>query len=170
MKNFVTALILSFSLLYAVEAEPSFEIKDINNKTYTIQGEVEGISLKGYEGKILLFEFFGHQCPPCLASIPNLIKLQEEFKDDIVLFSIEVQGLTQKELKTFATNKGINYIIVAQENAIELTNYVAQRSEWNGGIPFTIGLDTKNIVRFIEAGMIPEDYLRLFIETFKAKK
>lgn len=44
-----------------------------------------------------------------------------------------------------------------------LVNYIAARAEWNGSIPFMVAMDTKGDVQFVQAGMIPQDYLENLI-------
>lgn len=41
---------------------------------------MEKIIFKDYPNKIVLLNFFTTWCPPCKAEIPNLIKLQNDYK------------------------------------------------------------------------------------------
>lgn len=88
--------LLFFSLTHFVYAEttkvetPKVEIPqkekilaemsmtDTTGKTYKVTGISEGLKIEGLEDKIVFLEFFGYQCPPCLASIPHLINLQKK--------------------------------------------------------------------------------------------
>jgi thiol-disulfide isomerase/thioredoxin len=127
---------------------------DTTGKEYEILGTDQGLLIKGLEGKVIFLEFFGHNCPPCLASIPHLIKLQEKYKDKLAIVSIEVQGFTNDETAKFAKEKNINYITVAEEKAIKLVKYIAQRAEWQGSIPFLVAMDIKGDVQFVQVGML----------------
>ncbi len=168
MKNIFKTLLL-FSLLTYVQAaenestEPQMEMTDVTGKIYTITGTKQGLNIKGTEGKIVFLEFFGHNCPPCLASIPHLINLQNKYKDTLTIIAIEVQGYNNEEVTAFVKEKGINYIAVAEEKAGELVNYISQRAEWKGSIPFLVALDTKGDVQFVQAGMLPEASLEELI-------
>lgn len=168
MKKIITALVL-FSFLVSAQAAQSesplmqMTMTDINGLSYDVTGTEQGLKIKGLEGKIVFLEFFGHKCPPCLASIPHLISLQNKYKDKLAIVAIEVQGLNTAEVTTFAKEKGINYIAVSEEKAGELVDYISQRAQWNGSIPFLVALDTKGDVQFVQVGMLPESSLEELI-------
>ncbi|RLA71147.1 MAG: TlpA family protein disulfide reductase [Epsilonproteobacteria bacterium] len=177
MKNLLTKTLLLFSLLttaYAAgdkSASVPMKMTDVTGKTYDIQGTEQGLKIKGLEGKVVFLEFFGHKCPPCLASIPHLIKLQTKHKDKLAIVSIEVQGYSHEQTKKFAKEKGMNYIVVSEEKASELVNYIQQRARWQGSIPFLVALDPKGDVQFVQAGMLPEESLEeLISQLSKSKK
>lgn len=169
MKKLLSTSLLLLSLLtYANAAEnkrysAEMTMTDITGKTYDVSGTEQGLNIKGLEGKVIFLEFFGHKCPPCLASIPHLINLQKKYKDKLAIVSIEVQGYTHEEVKAFAKEKGMNYIVVSEEKAPELVNYIQQRAQWRGGIPFLVAMDTKGDVQFVQAGMLPEASLEELI-------
>ncbi len=172
MKKLLTATLLIFSLLGTLHAEgakkSSIEIKDINGKVYSITGTPEGLKIAGMEGKVVFLEFFGHNCPPCLASIPHLIDMQKKHKDKLAVIGVEVQGFTNDQLKTFAKMKKINYTVVPGSREHLFVSYIAQRAQWQGSIPFLLALDTKGEVQFIQAGMLPESALEeLFTQLSK---
>ena len=175
MKKTLLALLLSsfITSAYAIEntpAQPTMSFTDTNGKTYKVQGTEQGLNIEGLEGKVVFLEFFGHQCPPCLASIPHLISLQEKHKDTLAVISIEVQGYNTKQLTQFVKEKKINYIVSSQETASKLVNYIQQRAQWRGSIPFLVALDTKGNVQFVQAGMLPESSLEDLIEQLSTKK
>jgi thiol-disulfide isomerase/thioredoxin len=161
MKQIVTVLILLFSLVVSAQAESeqTFSVTDINGKVHQFTGTKEGLKVKGAEGKVVFLEFFGHMCPPCKKSIPHLIHLQKKYKDKLAIIAIEVQGLNSAQLKAFAEARGINYTVISDSQTGSFTNYIAQRADWRGSIPFMIILDTKGDVKFIQPGLIPEAVL-----------
>ena len=168
MKKILTTLLL-FSLLTYVQAAENesplvqMTMTDITGKIYNVNGTEQGLNIQGLEGKIVFLEFFGHKCPPCLASIPHLIDLQNKYKDTLAIVAIEVQGYNNQEVTEFVKEKGINYIAVAEEKAGELVDYISQRAQWKGSIPFLVALDTKGDVQFVQAGMLPESSLEELI-------
>ncbi len=169
MKNLLTKTLLLFSLLTYAQAAAdkgplvAMKMTDVTGKTYDVQGTEQGLKIKGLEGKIVFLEFFGHKCPPCLASIPHLIKLQKKHKNKLAIVSIEVQGYDHAQTAKFAKEKGMNYIVVSEEKASELVNYIQQRAQWRGSIPFLVALDPKGDVQFVQAGMLPEESLEELI-------
>ena len=174
-KLLITALLLGsfFTMSHAAADEnvlAEMSMTDIAGKTYKVTGTQNGLDIEGLKGKVIFLEFFGHKCPPCLASIPHLIKLQDKHKDKLAIVAIEVQGYTDAQVKDFAKEKGMNYITVAEEKASDVVNYISQRAQWKGSIPFMVALDTKGDVQFVQAGMIPEDSLEELISQLSAVK
>ena len=164
-KLLTTLLLLALTTLVSANEKPlaQMTMTDITGKTYEVTGTQQGLNIKGLEGKVIFLEFFGHNCPPCLASIPHLINLQKKYPNKLAVVSIEVQGYNNATLKAFAKAKGMNYIVVAEEKAPELVNYIQQRAQWRGSIPFLVAMDTKGDVQFVQAGMLPESSLEELI-------
>jgi len=169
MKKLLVLSILLFSLFTSLQAEsaPTMSMTDIKGKTYKITGTDQGLKIKGLEGKIVFLEFFGHKCPPCLKSIPHLIELQKKHKDKLAIIAIEVQGYNKTQLSKFAKQKGMNYITVSQDDAGDLVQYISERAQWQGSIPFLVALDTKGVVQYVQAGMLPESSLEELIKQLK---
>lgn len=166
------ALLFIFVLTHFAFAQeqthPTMSLTDVTGKTYQVSGTDQGLDIQGLEGKVVFLEFFGHRCPPCLASIPHLIELQKKHEDKLAIVSIEVQGLSPKQTADFAKEKGMNYIVASERNAPELVNYIQQRAQWRGSIPFLVALDTKGNVQFVQAGMLPPESLEeLFSQLLK---
>ena len=176
MKKLLLSVFLLFSFVSTLQADKSnkkssLELTDINGKTYTVVGTQEGLKISGMEGKVVFLEFFGHECPPCLASIPHLINLQNKHKDKLQIISVEVQGYNNNQLKDFVKSKGINYIVIPGEKEHLFVSYIAQRAQWQGSIPFLLALDGNGDVQFIQVGMLPEESLEeLFQQLSKKKK
>ena len=166
MKKLLLLSILLFSLFTSLQAEsaPVMSMTDTQGKSYQITGTDQGLTIKGLEGKIIFLEFFGHKCPPCLKSIPHLIKLQEKHKDKLAIVAIEVQGYDRTRLTKFAKDKHINYITVSQDDSGQLVSYISERAQWQGSIPFLVALDKKGTVQFVQAGMLPESSLEELIK------
>ncbi|SFZ98800.1 thioredoxin family protein [hydrothermal vent metagenome] len=171
LKLLVTA-VLMFSSISSLQAadEHKMSMTDIKGKTYKVEGTEQGLKIEGLEGKIVFLEFFGHKCPPCLKTIPHLKKLQAEHKDKLAIVAIEVQGLTNSQLKKFAKKKEMNYTVVADEKAEGIVDYIAQRAEWQGSIPFLVAMDRHGNVQFVQAGMLPESSLEELIKQLDTVK
>ena len=148
----------------------SMHMTDIKGKTYKVTGTVDGLTIEGLENKVIFLEFFGHQCPPCLASIPHLINLQKKHQKELAIVAIEVQGYDTATLSKFAKEKGMDYIVVSEETASKLVTYIQQRAQWSGGIPFLVALDKTGNVQFIQAGMLPEESLEALFKDLSTLK
>ncbi|MBN2767644.1 MAG: TlpA family protein disulfide reductase [Campylobacterales bacterium] len=172
LANMTIAFILLFtSSALCAENDETFTIKDVEGKSYTVKGIEDGLDFSDFKGKIIFLDFFGHQCPPCLASIDTYKKIQEKYKDEIVVIGLEVQGLNSEELKEFGKSKEINYMLVSQDQAYDFLNYITVRAEWTGAIPFLLIVDEKGIVQLMHLGMIEEEtFEKIITELKKGKK
>ena len=176
MKKLLIAALLFASFLTMTQAAENetvladMSMTDITGETVNENTLDISIDIEGLKGKVVFLEFFGHKCPPCLASIPHLVKLQDKHKDKLAIVAIEVQGYTDAQVKGFVKEKGMNYITVAEEKAPELVNYISQRAQWKGSIPFMVSLDTKGDFQNLQAGMIPEESLEELISELSTTK
>ncbi len=173
MKKLLVLLFIFTSFLATAQAQEKqkkteITITDLNGKNYTVKGTPEGLDVAEAKGKVLFVEFFGHNCPPCLMTIPHFRNLYAKHKDKIEILAFEIDSqdpLTEQQLKAFAQRKQINYPIFYTPKNRLFVSYLAQRAQWNGSIPFLVALNSKGEVRYIQAGLIPEDVLeKMFLE------
>lgn len=155
---FIVTTIMLSALGFA-KSNPTMKVQDTNGKTYTVEGTSNGLIINEFKNKIVFVEFFGHNCPPCLKTIPHLKTLQTKYKDRLAIVAIEVQGFNSSELKAFAKKNQINYVTISQDKGDALVNYIASRSKWSGSIPFLTVLDKKGTVQLLQAGMLPYETL-----------
>jgi peroxiredoxin len=126
----------------AMEGKPAplnFTVKDMQGRQ---------VNLASYKGKIILLNFWATWCPPCKIEIPDLIALQETYKDDIVVLGFSVDD-TAEQLKPFAAEYKINYpllIGLGHENVQE-----AYGPMW--GIPVTIIIDRDGTIARKQSGI-----------------
>ena len=71
---------------------PSFELQNVDG---------ESVSLKSLEGKVVVLDFWATWCAPCVASMPLMQKITEEFKDKDVVFLAVNAGETKEEVEAF---------------------------------------------------------------------
>jgi thiol-disulfide isomerase/thioredoxin len=70
------------------------------------------ISSADWRGKIVLVNFWATWCPPCRAEIPDLIALQEKYRDHLVIVGISEDEGSVDAVKRFVAEHKINYPIV----------------------------------------------------------
>jgi len=70
------------------------------------------ISLSSYRGNTVVLNFWGSWCPPCRAEIPDLIALQEKYRDHLVIVGISEDEGSVDTVKRFVAEHKINYPIV----------------------------------------------------------
>ena len=69
-------------------------------------------------GKVTLINFWATWCGPCRIEIPDLIKLQKQYKDHLQVIGVSVDEGPVEEVKQFAMQYRINYPIVMTTPAI----------------------------------------------------
>ena len=86
------------------KAAPAWELKDLEGKP---------VKLSDFKGKVVLLTFWATWCPPCRAEIPDLIAMQNQYKDQgLVVVGISMDEAGAAAVKSFATRNKINYPIV----------------------------------------------------------
>ncbi len=150
------------------EISSLFTLKTIEGKAIHINESQGGLSFQEFKNKNVLFIFFGYKCPPCLKEVPELIKLQNEKHHDLEIVALEVQGLNEEKLKDFAKRKETNYHLVSGENNRKFIDYIIQKANWRGSIPFLLGFDKKGVVQIVHVGGInKEQFDKIYISLSK---
>ena len=86
------------------EKAPDFKLLTLNG---------EEVKLTDYSGKIVILDFWATWCGPCRKGIPDLVSIQNEYKDELVVIGISLdQPSTQQNLQPFIDHFSINYPIV----------------------------------------------------------
>jgi thiol-disulfide isomerase/thioredoxin len=168
MKKIIITLIALFTI--NIYAQVDMNITDTNGTEYTVVAEDNSIKIEGMEGKVVFLEFFGLQCPACKEAMPHLINLQEKYKDKLQVLAVEVQNNEIDPINDYKAKHGINYTTFSNYDIGRLVRYVAEKSGWQGAIPYTVAIDPKGEVLFAQAGVIPEKTLEEYIEKFAEKE
>ena len=133
------------------QARPDFSLKDF-------RGESRRIS--EWNGKVLLLNFWATWCSPCQKEIPELIALQEDYKEkglQIVGIAIDELGTTQE----FANMAGINYpTLIGEEEAIQVA---LSYGNTIGALPYTVIVDRNKRIAFTQPGQVHRDEIESLI-------
>jgi len=78
----------------------------------TLDGKT--ITNKDLAGKVTIFNFWATWCAPCRAEIPDLVKLQEQYKDHLVVIGVLSEDDPGPHVSRFAAEYKINYPIVVE--------------------------------------------------------
>ena len=124
------------------------------------QGELELLDgskfkIADRKGKVLLLNLWATWCGPCRAEIPELVVMQEKYKDK----EFQVIGLdvgdgeggpeTVEQIKTFGQKFKVNYELVRVGN--EVTNEFYKFTKFNG-IPISVLVDREGRIRGVFLG------------------
>lgn len=78
----------------------------------TLDGKT--ITTKDLAGKVTIFNFWATWCAPCRAEIPDLVKLQDQYKDHLVIIGVLSEDDPGPHVSKFAADYNINYPIVPE--------------------------------------------------------
>ena len=127
------------------DAAPDFTL-------YTLDGDE--VKLSDYLGKVVILDFWATWCAPCRKGIPDLISIQNEYKDDLVVIGISLdQPATQDQLIPFIKNYGINYPIVLGDLEVSAAYGNIQ------AIPTSFIIDQEGNIINKHIGLVPKSTL-----------
>jgi thiol-disulfide isomerase/thioredoxin len=92
------------------------------------------------KGKVVLIDFWATWCPPCREAIPELNKLKEKFKDDLVVIGVSDEDAAK--IKDFMKSTKMDYSI-AVDPGKKMSDSIHV-----SGIPHVLIISTDGIVRW----------------------
>ncbi len=114
----------------------------------TLEGKP--IALAELKGQPALINFWASWCPPCIEETPALIEAYNELKGEGR--AVEFVGIGTNDeldnLKKFATNNDVSYLLVADPDGKVSDAYGVL------GMPTTVFVDSNGVVRKIHSGAI----------------
>ena len=105
------------------------------------------VSTEDLKGKVVFINFWATWCPPCIAEMPSLADLYNQFRDDeqvVFLFINEDEDVARAE--TFLQNKGYSLPLMTRAGSIPADIY-------SGTLPTTVVLDKKGKIVFRHEGL-----------------
>ena len=109
----------------------NYTVKDMNGAD---------VHLASFKGKVILLNFWATWCHPCKEEIPDLITLQNQYKDDVVVLGFSVDDKPE-DLREYAAQYKMNYPVLVgagHENIQE-----AYGPMWGVPVTVIIGRDGK---------------------------
>ena len=112
--------------------------------------DVDGreISSADWGGKVVIVNFWATWCPPCRAEIPDLVALQNKYKDQLLIIGISDDDDPPATVKKWAAEHKMNYPIVM--NTPELRKTFAGVS----ALPTSFIVDRQSRIAMRHVGML----------------
>lgn len=79
---------------------PEFQVRSLDGAQ---------LSIASFRGKVVLVNFWATWCGPCRAEIPDLIELQQRYKERLQIIGLTVDEDNPAAVKRFVAESGINY-------------------------------------------------------------
>ncbi len=147
----------------------NLDLKKIaNSKGKTVEAvtfaELEEI-LENTEDVLLVCNFWGTYCKPCIEEMPYFDKLQDEFQDKnvkVLFVSLDNPKARETEVTTFVRKKQVrSETVLLDEKELSQDEWIQKlMPNWEGDIPATIFVKTSNDIKEFYAGGF-EDYNQL---------
>jgi thiol-disulfide isomerase/thioredoxin len=116
----IRTVLCVIALIVAVMPVPAAEFNmDVKADGIQLGKPVCGpeLSKSDLEGHVVLVEFWGINCAPCLASLPKLAKLSQELGPaGLVVVGAHAQGGTPEEIRAKAEAAGVGFAVVESAN------------------------------------------------------
>lgn len=75
------------------------------------------ISESDMKGKVVVIEHWGVNCPPCIALLPDLAKMDKRYRDDgLLIIGAESQNSSKATIETLVKKNKIEYTITQNAN------------------------------------------------------
>jgi thiol-disulfide isomerase/thioredoxin len=81
---------------------PAFTLTDLDGKT---------MSSTDWKGKVVVVNFWATWCAPCRAEIPDLVALQDKYRDQLLVVGISEDEGPVDKVRAFTAERNVNYPI-----------------------------------------------------------
>lgn len=110
---------------------PDFALKSLDGKP---------LSLADAHGKVVLLNFWATWCGPCRLEVPELVDLQNRYKDRLQIIGLNVDDDDAEEIQKYVDANGINYPVAIAPSDL--------RNQYGGipALPTSFILDTEGRV------------------------
>lgn len=155
MKLFLAVLFLLSGIDYSPPKVTNFHLKNLDNRT---------TSYKDIKGETFtVIDFWATWCKPCIQSIPKLVDMSDEFKDQGVNFvGISIDGpRNQAKVKPFARSLGVNYPILLDTNSEVMAKLGVQ------AVPSLIVINSNDEIVYFHEGYKPGEEIKIREEILK---
>jgi thiol-disulfide isomerase/thioredoxin len=115
-KSISRILALGFGLAAVAGAEETSEHKLSEwSLGETLFGEK--VSKADMDGKVVVIEHWGVKCPPCIAILPHLAKMDKKHREDgLLIIGAESQGHSKADIEPLVKKNDIGYTITSGAN------------------------------------------------------
>ena len=110
---------------------PDFKLTSLDGKPLT---------LADFQGKVVFLNFWATWCGPCRAEVPDLVALQERYKDHLQIIGLDVDDDDTAEIQKYMKETGIDYPVATTPDDL--------RVQYGGipALPTSFILDTEGRV------------------------
>lgn len=120
------------------EKAPDVQLTDFEGNTH---------NLSDFSDKAVVLDFWAGWCPFCIEEMPELQKVQDANKDDLVIIGVHRTDTEEKEVGIkFAEEVGVSYLLATDRDGS------LYRATGGFGMPVAVFIDKDGVVREIKSG------------------
>lgn len=116
---------------------PDFEIELIDGETFRLSEQ---------RGKVVLINIWATWCGPCVAEMPDIDQLAQDYADELVVIGVN-SGEREQTVIDFVEENGYSYLFAADEDY-----YISGMLYPTTAIPYTIVVDADGVITQLHRG------------------
>jgi len=142
-------------------ASNTFHLVSTDGVDYNVTKSGLNFTVKGHEGKVIMFDIFATWCPPCRAEAPNLTHLQKKYSNEFLILGVTIEDdISNKKIEKFKTKYGADYAIVNSRENERLYRAIASATKVGQRFPIPLMVmykDGQYITHYV--GQTPEEMI-----------
>ena len=128
-------------------------LQDVSGKPQT---------LAPYKGRVLVGNLWASWCAPCVAEMPELVRLHDAYAGKGVQF-VGIGVDSEQNIQNFLKKVPVDYpILVSGFGGADLARSLGNSA---GALPFTVVIDANGVVRSTKLGQVAPSELRKTLDT-----
>lgn len=158
------ALVIFFAALFSIEtfSQKTENAAPVNLPKVTQIDEVKLKTLLKPNGKPILVNFWATWCEPCREEFPDLVKIGADYKGKLDFITISLDDLEElnRDVPKFLAEMKVEmpaYLLKATNDDAAISSV---SKDWQGGLPFTMLINTKGEIVYFKQGKVKPDILR----------
>ena len=129
----------SLEVYSSVNPPPPLTVRDLSGQSHT---------LEQYIGKVVLINFWGTWCPPCVEELPALQRLERKYKDsDFIILAVSVNQ-PRSSVQRFLNGMQLDLTVLMDSSAKVAESWAVDY------YPTSFVIDRKGLARFYIVGAV----------------
>ena len=112
------------------------------------------------KGKVIILNFFTTWCTYCKIEMPDLLKLQEKYGEELQVILIHVpDGETEEDARKFLKDNGFDSLRMVEDSTGMLAYYFQLE-----GYPLSVAIDREGYLLYYQPGMLTYEQMEKIVQ------
>ena len=155
MKKMLIGLLVLLMLMPCAQAAKAFVPSLPGNEAPDFEAPMldgEIFRLSDHRGKVILLNIWATWCPACVAGMPNLEQLSQDYSEELVVIGVNC-GEDAQTVREFVKEKGYTYCFVTDEEYL-ISGMLYPTST----LPCTVVIDADGVITRVNRGSSKDMY------------